>query len=195
LIRKESILDSLRVTAGLPSVDPLLRTQRDRQAAQRQYQDALHAEAQTKAKAAVAPDGSIDRTKREAARGIELTGDIIVARLTQLVPNLHFERSKADPKQMGVYVHTGDPEQPLEFVGGFTYERCAEFMNVHTEERMVRDRNGVPQKEEVCKGITPGWRELTWRLIKRRLVSPERIAVVFGPPSRDSRNWYLAMNT
>lgn len=102
-----------------------------------------------------------------------------MARLMKLNPSLIFELAKADSSIMGIYIRNEVmlPEK-RQYLFCFSSGISPEFTTV----------TKTAQDGEVEK-IQQGWRTVLARLIKLRLITAHGSFVLFGPPSRGSKNW------
>lgn len=181
--------DNQKVTAGLPSLSPEKRRELTETQLTYIYQKACQNEYKHNEEEALAPDGAIgDVSNWEEIVGIPLQGWQICVRLKKLSRklghNLWFERSKAAPEQLGIYLLKNDFKggQTKEFICGMQAELNPEFT------LRVKNDDGTP------KGIIPGWRRVLMKLIRKNLISESGAHSMFGPPSRDSENWARFVN-
>src|SRR5688572_12574945 len=168
-----------RVTAGLPSLSHVERATRDYRGRQREKARNAVADADAKHQAATAPDTGRSRTVKAACDGIPLHSDQLIRRLQKLNPNLYFERAIADAARMGVYVLDASVEGGKRFIVGMHSQRLM-------PEFSVFDKDTAKEKER-------GWRTVLQALIRARLVNQAKADALFGPPSKDSKNWALLM--
>jgi hypothetical protein len=172
--------DRQKVTAGVPSLSPQKRREVTENQLRLLYQRACQKEYGKNEADALAPDGAMEDTSDwEQIVGIPLEGWKVAARLKKLNRNLWFERSKAAPEQLGIYLLKNDGKggQDKEFLCGMQAEDSPEFT------LRVKNDDGTP------KGIIPGWRRVLMRLIRKNIITESGAYAMFGPPSRDSENW------
>lgn len=172
------MIEPNRITAGLPGLLPGMRAGVDTFWKNRDTLRSTQKDAKQRAMAAVAPDGDRPTHIPEAQKGIELHSTILIRRLLQLNPRFHFEVARADSTKMGVYYF--DAFGVKRFIAGFERENNPEF------ETRLRRPNG-----EIDKTIR-GYRTVLSRLIRRGFITEARCNALFGPPSRDSKNWMIA---
>ena len=179
------------VTAGVPSLSPLRRGILDYRHAQRIKSRAMTAEAKSAQAVLTAPDGDRPTTSPEAQLGRPLHSRDIILRLRKLNPNLVFERSKADPSVMGIYIpspgaNSTDPDlhyRGLQHILGFEFGYSPEFTINRT------DNSGK------WVGQTRGWRKVLAALIRCRLIDRCAAETLFAiPAGPQSRNWHLQVN-
>lgn len=168
-----------RVTAGIPGLLPEVRGQWDYFWKQKDKQDAAFEESESRRKAAISKDGDRDRTNREEQEGIPLHSSMIIWRLKQLNSNLWFEPSFSDEDKMGIYILDSEAEEGKIFIVGMEREWSPEYTTI------LKDDRGQ------CTGTARGWRTVIMRLIRNRFISEPKAFILFGPPSKDSRNWQL----
>jgi hypothetical protein len=178
LVLEHAPNDKGRVTAGIPSLDSSKRFGITEAALKRYYQNALVTEYKNNELAAVAPDGKRDTTNWDAQVGIPLTSGQIIKRLRKLNSSLWYEVSTADATKMGIY-HFRDGVKS--FIVGFEAQTSPEF-----SVRVV-DEKGKFKKE------IRGWRTMLQRLVRARFVTEAGVFTQFGPPTRESENWWLRM--
>lgn len=174
LLLPELLAEKGRVSQGNPSLLPEKRAVIGYRERQRVKNRANIAEAEGKRKQALAPDGTRDRTQERP--DYQLTPAQMMKRLIKLNPNLYFERSKAAPKQMGIYLLDPSLDGGKRFIVG-----------MHADDPMpeysVLNAEGAYEEKR-------GWRTVLYRLLKERLVSQGQVDVMFGLNS-DSRNWAI----
>ena len=171
-----------RVTQRCPGLSPRERDIRDFSGVWREYQDSLTNERLAKQAAALAPDAGRDTTDPEQQKGIPLEGWRIAARLRRLNPNLHFELANASPRRLGIYILDPLADQGKRFLCGMQTEINPEF------EIKLKDATGE------CTGTQRGWRSVIAKLIRAKVISEAGAFKLFGPPSRDSENWFYAVS-
>jgi hypothetical protein len=105
VVRREEVQPDVgRVTAGIPSLDSPTRFQQDSDLVRKDYAQQIEADIQAKEASSIAPDGEKSRTILDASKGKQITAAEMIRRLSALNGNLWFERSKAAPSEMGVYL-------------------------------------------------------------------------------------------
>lgn len=205
--KKEEVKpDNGRVTQGIPSLDPSKRFQHDTALVSRDFTEKLTADREAKREDSVAPDGTRPRTVAEISRGTELTPEVLIARLSKLCGHLWFDRSKAAPSQMGVYLKipvTIDSPEGLQYVGGFNADRAVkEWDVICVKKRWTHTREGFMREvEEQCSGCKKciglgcerGYRPLLFRLMEMKALTRTQVEKTFGAPN-NSKNWRRAMN-
>lgn len=162
-----------RVTAGIPSLLPEKRGRLSYRERQRFKNRQNIADALDKKQKATAPDGERDRTQQTI--GYSLTPGQLMKRLLELCPRLHFERSHAVPKQMGIYLLDQNIEGGKRFI-------CGMHADDPMPEFSVLNKEGAFEEKR-------GWRTVLYRLMKERLITYGQVEIVFGPG--DSRNWAI----
>lgn len=140
--------------------------------AQKEQRDAEVTQSETRAKEAATP-------APESPRGIALTSDTIIQRLTRLNRNLHIEPSINDPNILGVYLLDPLVGSGKRFLVGFNRGVNTEF----TTKELNQDGS--------LKRIIPGWRRVLMRLIRAKAITESAANVMFGPPNADSANWQM----
>lgn len=170
------------VNAVRSSLDPQKRYQHDKFWYKRDFQHALFDDSEAKKKAALAPDNGRSRTEKDACIGCPIHSSVFIRRLTQLNSNLWFERANADHEKIGIYLKVPISMEYLEgkkFLFGFHDGIMPEF----TLER-------EPGEDGENIGILrQGWRTILMRLIRMRMISLEKVDLLFGQPSHDSMYW------
>lgn len=187
-----------RVTAGLPSLAPSLRAERDQAESTRQLSNDALAEQKQRAEASVAADGARVTTSLEAQLGRPLATAEFQRRLAKCNSNLRFERSLAHPRLAGVYIVqyrrdaiTSEHTMQKRFVCGMEAEFMPEFTVRHVELITQPDPTipGATRKIAECVDLTMGWRTVLVRLLHEGLITQGQIERRFGVPSHDSANW------
>ena len=170
------------VNAVRSTLSPDKRFSLDEFGYKRDFQHALFDDSEAKKKAAVAPDNGRDRTDVDSGIGMPIHSSIFIHRLTQLNPNLWFERSNADHDKIGIYLQVPvslDYIEGKKFLFGFHDGIMPEFV-------LLRK----PDEDGENVGILrQGWRTILARLIRLRLISLEKVEVMFGQPSCQSGYW------
>lgn len=212
MIRKEELQpDNGRVTAGIPSLDSPKRFEHDKALISEEFRKQIDAEIERNEQASIAPDGDKPRTILEASKGKQLNPAEFIRRLSAMNPNLWFERAKAAPSQIGVYLKvpiTTDEPEGLRYIGGFSGNAPINEVDwVHTkmEKRLVV--GPAPAKRVLgtktvfvqchgCKdcgskgaigGVIRGYRMLLKRLEDARVITPTQTEHMFG--LENTKNW------
>jgi len=208
VIRKEEVQPDLgRVTAGIPSLDSPKRFQHDSEIVQKERLKKIDSDQLEKRSLAVENDGSRPIDNKDACRGLTLSADELIKRLTKLNKNLWFQRSETVPSQMMCCLRvsvTEDHPKGLKYIAGFPAEiPISEMGYFCTKERWTHTRFGVLQKvKEPCNGCKdcmflrqiPGWRTVCERLVANRIITRAQYETTFGAPTMDSRNLFRMRN-
>ena len=169
------------VNAVRSSLPPDVRFALDREGYKQEFQDALFNDSEQK-KTAGRFDGERDRTNQDAGIGMPIHSSVFIQRLTQLNPSLWFDRAKADPEKIGIYLQIPPSmvhPEGLQYLFAFHDGIMPEFVLLKN-----------PGADGESAGILrQGWRTVLARLIRQRLVSLEKVEVMFGQPSCQSGHW------
>lgn len=158
----------------------------------------------------VAPDDGHDVSNLMAQIGRPLSCHEVIDKLKKCNSRLYFERSKADPTKMGVYLHdpTGvvyvNPQGEtvvIKHLFGMESGVMPEFSVRHTTKTRVANQELFGKKEPVAEiewkvvdtflSETRGWRSVLVRLLHAGLITRHDVETHFGwSPSRDSKNWH-----
>lgn len=212
MIQKEELQpDNGRVTAGIPSLDSPKRFQRDTALISADFQKKIDAEIERNEQSSITPDGDKTRTVLEAVKGTQLNPAEFIRRLSALNPKLWFERAKAAPTEIGVYlkIHsTQDEPEGLRYLGGFSGVRPLNERDwVHTVKQARYVTDGTLAKRVIgtkivqvqchgCKecaqqgaigGVIRGYRMLLKRLEDAKAITPTETEKMFG--SGNTKNW------
>ncbi len=169
------------VNAVRSSLSPDARFEIEREGYKREFQDSLLADSLQKRDAGRF-DGERDRTNQDAGIGMPIHSSVFIQRLTQLNPSLWFERANADHEKIGIYLQippTMEHPEGRKYLFSFHDGIMPEFVLL---------KNPGEDGENV--GILrQGWRTVLARLIRLRLISLEKVEVMFGQPSCQSGHW------
>lgn len=191
----DSALASNQVRAGSPLTADK-RHSRERGGYKRDYQTALSADANKKAKDSVRVDNGRPRDEMDASIGIPIMAETFMRRLLQLSDSFWFERANADKEKIGIYrlcePDNNYPEGKV-FICGFHDGLMPEFFLQEAEP----DRTMVIAGEVVtysggCKRIIrQGWRSILQRLVRAGMINLTAAEAIFGPPSYESAHWAI----
>lgn len=162
-----------KVTAGLPSLDPLKRARIAKQQKMAHKRDSLVADAKAKEKAAGENDGNRPRTIKDAS-GWWLDTPEFIKRLSRLTSKLHFLPTSGFRDRVSIYRITNNPEHPLIYVGAVHTEKIPEFSLFDKEKHTVK---------------MMGWRTVLARLVIAKVITKSAVETTFGPPRASSKNW------
>lgn len=206
MIEKEVIKPDLgRATQGIPSLDSAKRFQHDSDLVSKDFHEKLDADRDEREQKSFTPDGDKPKNVLDISKGKQLKPEEFIRRLTALNGNLWFERSKAAPSEMGLYLKipiTVDTPEGLKYIGGFSAEKPLNERDwVHVIEKWVYTRTpGMLEKKKFqchgckeCKamgaigGVIRGYRMLLKRLEDSQIITPNQTDKMFG--SGGTKNW------
>lgn len=178
-IENQSFARELAVNAvRSPALSPEKRFQGDKQNFLRAKQRAAFLEGESRKKAATVELDGRSRTNKQAQLGHALPWYVITERLSKLNSSLIFEASRGDSTKMGIYVSDSRVQpEGKRFICGFEKGISPEFSIAEV------DASGE------TKAIVKGWRTVLASLIKERLINATGAFLLFGPPTRASKNW------
>lgn len=162
-------------------LSPEERYKFDRGGYKTEFQNALFSDAEQK-KVAGRFDGDRDRTNQDSGIGMPIHSSVFIQRLTQLNPSLWFERANADQEKIGIYLQippTDVHPEGLKYLFAFHDGIMPEFV-------LLRNPGEDGEKAGILR---QGWRTILARLIRLRLISLEKVEVMFGQPSCQSGHW------
>lgn len=177
----ESVKAKATAVAG-SGVTPQERFVKDRSGYKREYQKKLYDDSQKNIVAAKAKDNGRPRDQLDACIGMSMHSDTFMRRLIQLNSSLWFEEANADKDKIGVYLLVPVSMTFIEgkqFLFGFHKGVMPEF----TLQKHAGDDG------ENVGILRQGWRTILARLIRMRMISFEKVEVMFGQPSHQSAYW------
>lgn len=169
----ETTLETGRVTAGLPSLDPSRRFQHDKHEAQTHKIRSIHAEVEAKRADAVSPDGGRDRTDKQQSVGIPLHSAQIIDKLSRLNPSLSF-RHHPFMTRFQIFVRDDKGTNGERYVCAFEdgYSPQFEIFLWHWEEHVFGyGAEAYLENVKVLDETVRGWVTLIDILIKQKLIT------------------------
>lgn len=157
----------------------------------------------------VADDAGYDVTSLEAQIGRPMTCEQVMDKLRKCNSSLYFERSKSDPRLMGIYLVDPtakpyiNPEGKvlnIRHIMGMEAGIMPEMTVIHTTKTRVANPDVVGNKAagrdvpwkvvDTYLDRTMGWRSVLVRLLHARLITEYDVRRHFGwTPSRTSEKW------
>lgn len=186
-----------RVTAGLPSMTPGLRSaitkaRVDREMSRQRLLDHVARETVTTAK-----DGAFDVTSPGQQLGMPLSTEEMMRRLKLCNPMFHFEVAIRDSAKMGIYVlENRDATLEKRFICGMVNGIMPERSIRVPKEKKVPDANGEGywQKINSIDYEIRGWRTVLVMLLHSKLITQPQIDRFWPASDGNSQNWQKYTN-